>query len=60
MEETIDPEEQKEPEDVQDIEKEEQDEAFIGNMGNYTYTDSAGMLWEILQYLRWEILVILR
>lgn len=43
VEETIDPEEQKEPEDVQDIEKEEQkDEAFIGNMGNYTYTDSAG------------------
>lgn len=42
VEETIDHEEQKDSDDAQEIEKEEQDEAFIGNMGNYTYTDSAG------------------
>lgn len=42
VEETTDPEGQKESEDVQDIEKEETGEIFIGKMGNYTYTDSAG------------------
>lgn len=42
VEDETEPEEQKESEDVQNIEKEETDETFIGSMGNYTYTDSEG------------------
>lgn len=45
VEEAGDPEGQKESEDVQNTEKEETDktdETFIGSMGKYTYTDSAG------------------
>ena len=42
VEEAGDPEGQKESEDVQNTEKEEIDKTFIGSMGKYTYTDSAG------------------